>query len=118
MHLGSLQLLVRCTRSDISYAVGSLATTIHSWTKASDARLIRIMGYLACTTSKALVMTVSDEMPDGKGNLVVHIFSDSDHGGCLITARSTSGWFLFLAAAGANQEVPQPGQDPTRVLLD
>lgn len=95
-HIGALLFLARCSRPDISYACGVLAREVAKWTVFSDGRLRRLFGDLRRTATLGLLMRVDAEY-DGSG-LTVVLYTDADHGGDVETARSTSGWILFLSS--------------------
>lgn len=88
-HLGSLIFLVRGSRSDLAQSVGSLASHTTRWGAACDKRLTRIFGHPHGTADFATVMEAEKE-PDAD-SLTVSLHTDSDHGGCLETSRSTTG---------------------------
>ena len=62
----------------------------------SDGRLRRLFGYLRRTATLGL-LTRMETGYDGSG-LAVALYTDADHGGNVETARSTSGWILYLCS--------------------
>ncbi|XP_060198335.1 secreted RxLR effector protein 161-like [Lycium barbarum] len=91
--VGSLMYAQTCTRPDISFAVGMLGRYqsnpgIDHW---KDAK--KVLRYLKGTKDYMLMYRRSN-------SLEVIGYSDSDHGGCVDTRKSTFG-YLFLLAEGA-----------------
>ena len=66
----------RVARFDILRVVGFLTTRITKWTSKDDARLLRMMQYVRCTSDQAMTCWVGD--PLDKINL--HIYTDANHG--------------------------------------
>ena len=110
-HLGALLFLARSTRPDLSEAVGSLAHCCNSWTTAADLRLFRIMGYVSATDNCGLVMIARTDLTAAE--LLLDSVSDADHGGCVKTFRSTSGWGVYLSDdAGSRWQRNHNGGSP------
>ncbi|XP_059285644.1 secreted RxLR effector protein 161-like [Lycium ferocissimum] len=91
--VGSLMYAQTCTRPDISFAVGMLGRYqsnpgIDHWKAAK-----KVLRYLKGTKDYMLTYRRSN-------SLEVIGYSDSDHGGCVDTRKSTFG-YLFLLAEGA-----------------
>lgn len=104
-HLGSIQYLVRGTRSELAFPTSTLARKLHSWTTCDDRRLARLVGYIAATVDRVPVYAVA---VDFERNIEVIPFSDSDLAGCEETSRSTSGWATFLKCVGGSHEIEFP----------
>jgi hypothetical protein len=103
--IGMVFFLARCVRADVLQANTALASQVSVWTKASDARLLRLLAYLESTYTVSIYL---EFFPGKIEDLELWIYTDSDHGGDRRTARSTSGWVLFLV----NQKTG------TKALLD
>jgi len=95
--------LARCQRPDILFTIAALARDIHSWKVSSDRRLERLYGYVAATTSMVLR---GDVQQGGQSDVELHVFVDSDWGGCEKTARSTSGIWVELQSADGTKSFP------------
>jgi hypothetical protein len=100
--VGSLMWLVRCTRPDLAYAVNCLSRKVDKWDQGDDVALGRIFGYLADTLNLGLVYRAAKEVEYSmsSADIYVRACSDADLAGCLDTARSTSGWLVFVDAPG------------------
>lgn len=93
VHVGGLLFLARCTRPDISYAVGCIARLVDKWSHAADAKLHRLMEYINATADVGIEFAMHDA---DYGQLFVEAAADADHGGDPDTRRSTSGWSIIL----------------------
>ena len=102
-HIGALFFLARCSRPDISYACGVLAREVSKWTVQSDGRLRRVFGYLRRAATLGLLLRA--EVGYDGDQIVIALYTDADHGGDVETARSTSGWILFLTSADGKLRV-------------
>ena len=58
-------------------AVGSLTRTVNPWTRASDHRLTKLMGYMERTREYGLVMRVRPGLTAAK--VILDSVSDADH---------------------------------------
>ena len=94
-HLGGLAYLLRCSRPDLANAVYVLCREVNRWSRASDHRLIRIFAYLLRTKTFGLVWWC--EVGHAYDDTGLVGYCDSDHGGCVVSTRSTSGWLLAVA---------------------
>ena len=94
-HLGGLAYLLRCTRPDLANAVYVLCREVNRWSKASDQRLVKIFGYLLRTKNFGLVWWRETSRNYDDTGLVG--YCNSDHGGCMVSTRSTSAWLLAVA---------------------
>ena len=101
--IGALLFLARCSRPDISYVCGVLAREVSKWTVQSDVRLRRVFGYLRKTASLGILLRV--DFGYSGDQLVIALYTDADHGGDVETARSTSGWVLFLTSVDGKLRV-------------
>jgi hypothetical protein len=92
-HIGGLLYLCRCTRPDLSFAVGRIARRVTIWDQEADWHLTRIFQYLEHHTNYVL-----EFYGDAKDFLSFWIesMSDADHAGDMDSARSTSGWVTWL----------------------
>lgn len=103
-HLGGLLFLVRGTRSDMMQSVCSLACKAASWDVACDRRLVRIFGYMRGTLDYGMAMLAA---PDADVDLLYEdVHSDSDHGGCIDTSRSTSGGHIQISSEDEAVKIP------------
>ena len=93
-HLGGLLFLVRSSRPDLVFAVNFVARFASKWAVAADKRLKRIFEYLESTLHFGMRWQVH---PASIQRLTVQVHVDADHAGCLETARSKSGWNVFVA---------------------
>ena len=90
--VGRLIYISRCTRPDISYAVGVLARFMQSPTEKHWQWGKRVLRYLKGTLHLVLRFIV-----EGIGeDMTVVGYSDSDWAGCLSTRKSTSGQVFML----------------------
>jgi hypothetical protein len=105
-HIGALSHLVRHTRPDGEQAVFFLQREVTRWSMGSDARLRRVMGYFKNTITFGLVWRAVDTVEIAA--LLLREYSDSDHGGCPSSGRSTSGWCVFWCSS----------DETTRILVD
>ena len=87
--IGAVLYLSMNTRADISYAVGVLARYGSKPTMASCKMLVHLMQYLRGTVDKGIIFS-------GR-TFDMHIFTDSDWAGDLLTRRSTTGYVVFAA---------------------
>jgi hypothetical protein len=87
--IGAALYLSMNTRSDISYAVGVLSRHSSKPTLASCKLLVHMWQYLRGTVDKSLTFS-------GR-SLDMHIFTDSDWAGDVLTRRSTTGYVVFAA---------------------
>lgn len=109
-HVSGVQYLARGTRPDVQETASSLARNFNQWSRLDDRRLHRLMSYLEGTKSHGKMLQVdidADGYGQGSESMSVRNYVDSDHGGCLRTARSTSGCHAELRNSGL-----------TRVLID
>ena len=90
--VGRLLYICRCTRPDISFAVGVLARYMQSPSEKHWRWGKRVLRYLKGTLDHVLRFTV--EGMDKK--LSVEGYSDSDWAGCLSTRKSTSGQVFMM----------------------
>jgi hypothetical protein len=87
--IGAALYLSMNTRSDIAYAVGVLSRHSSKPTLASCKLLVHMWQYLRGTVDKSLTFS-------GR-SLDMHIFTDSDWAGDVLTRRSTTGYVVFAA---------------------
>ena len=78
-YVGALMYVVRGTRPDATYAVNRLARNVTCWTKADDAALCHLVGYLKESASFGLEMHV--DVRDRKAGLWLELWTDADHAG-------------------------------------
>jgi hypothetical protein len=100
-HLGALLYLARTSRPDVLTSVSLLTREVEAWSIGSDVRLRRVFGYLKRFPALGLLWFVRDT--DDGGDFTMLTRSDSDHGGDLTTARSTSGWVGYLVTASGSR---------------
>ena len=84
--------LARLARPDLMVAVTSLASKVASWSPNDDRRCARLIGYIAATPDYSPIMYINNKPSELRLALCV----DSDFGGCIHTARSTSGYVLVV----------------------
>jgi len=89
--------LARCTRPDILTTVGVLSRNITKWSTEDDARLIHLFGYIQNTAAHRMGGVVN---PASADSLLLRTFTDADLGGCISSARSTSGAFAGVYGDG------------------
>lgn len=86
---GSLNYLPTITRPDLAYAVSMIGRYNSNPNQEHLDASLRIYAYLIGTKNHGLFFTKDD--PELKA------YVDSDYGGCLDTARSTTGWIFTMA---------------------
>ena len=101
-HVGALMYIARASRPDITCAVNHLARRVSGWTKADDADLAHLMGYLQATEDFGLEMEI--DVRDRKAQVWLELFVDADHAGG-DDRRSTGGWVLVLRGAHGSRAV-------------
>lgn len=102
-HIGGLLFLSCHARPDTISATCFSAREVESWSEASDMRLRRIFGYLRANPTLGILWVVNEyDVPSLFGN---RTRSDSDHGGDLETARSTSGWCGYFATMNWSSKI-------------
>lgn len=94
-HIGGLIFLMKNSRPDICCAVGLVSTDCESWSKASDAKLSRIFGYLR--RHGDLVLLWVAQKHHAASDYLLRTQSGSDHAGGPKTRRSRSGWIAFIS---------------------
>ena len=82
--------LARLSRPDILVAVTLAKGT--TWSINEDRMVARLVGYVSYSTDYSSISFIDD----ASQSLSVFLHVDSDFGGCLHTARSTSGYVLAL----------------------
>ena len=97
--------LSRTTRPDISYATHVLTTFGKgTWTRLADKIMHELISYLNSTMDMGMLTIMDDR---DIGNHKIQAYTDSDHGGCHITGRSTSGYVVSMV-----------GEHGTKVIID
>lgn len=91
--VGSLIYLVTATRPDIAFSVSQLSKFLENPLDIHWIGVKRIFRYLAGTQSHGILF-------DGKSEIELKGYSDSDYAGCTEGRKSTSG-YIFLLAGGA-----------------
>ncbi|CAM9889293.1 unnamed protein product, partial [Heterosigma akashiwo] len=86
--VGAFQ-FIREFRPDISFAVGKLSKFLVSLNLDHMDAALYLAGYLRRTASKGMVFGSARDY-------AVRVVSDSDHGNCPATGRSTSGMAVFV----------------------
>ena len=87
--IGATLYLSMSTRPDISYAVGVLARFASKPTLAACENLVHLMQYVRGTVDKGIVFSGS--------TVDLHVFTDADWAGDILTRRSTTGYVVFMA---------------------
>ena len=98
---GKLLWLSRGTRPDLGTATTRLSRRLTRWSRDVDLMLWRIMKYLRGTTHLGILMEGSS---NDLGVVINLLDMDADHGGDIITAKSTSGYFLEIR--GPSTQIP------------
>eukprot|EP00602_Paraphysomonas_sp_CaronLab_P001187 CAMPEP_0185020694 /NCGR_PEP_ID=MMETSP1103-20130426/3325_1 /TAXON_ID=36769 /ORGANISM="Paraphysomonas bandaiensis, Strain Caron Lab Isolate" /LENGTH=1580 /DNA_ID=CAMNT_0027551749 /DNA_START=34 /DNA_END=4776 /DNA_ORIENTATION=- len=88
--IGAILYLALHTRPDLAYAIGLLSRYSSNPTYASCRLAIHLLKYLRGTTSKGIKFSGS--------KFDLHVFSDADWAGDILTRRSTTGYIVFLCA--------------------
>lgn len=91
--IGALNFAAGCSRPDIAYAVGKLASVNHCPRARHLPVAIRCLQYLAATPDLSITFSGAR----GQGDLALRGASDADWAGCPITRRSTTGYVFCLA---------------------
>ena len=92
--VGELLYLAVCTRPDISFAVSSLARSLHAPTRRHFSMINRVLRYLSTTKSHGILY------PAGNGEqLDLRAFCDADWAGDLEKRHSTTGFFIEVNGA-------------------
>ena len=96
--LGSLGYIAQITRGDIMFAVHKLAAFSNNPGKIHWAALKRILVYLYHTRHRRLVFGTNGHLHDLTDPQAepIQVFCDAGHGGCLDTAKSTSGALITV----------------------
>lgn len=91
---GMLLWIGRNTRPEITYAVHILTMFgAENWSKLADKILLNLIAYLDNTADMGIHTVVCER---DKGLLRVKAYTDSDFGGCGLTGKSTSGFYIFI----------------------
>ncbi|CAL1356682.1 unnamed protein product [Linum trigynum] len=85
-------LYLTVTRPDITYAINVLSQAMQAPTKAHEAAAVRILRYLKSTPGRGLFFPASNP-------LHLTAYCDADWGGCPLTRRSTTGYYIRLGAS-------------------
>jgi hypothetical protein len=94
--VGSLIYLSQCTRPDIAYAVGTLAKFNSNPAPIHWKAVKHVFRYLQGTKDYELVYK-----PDGEQELFI-TYSDSNHGACKDTGRSTGGYVVKIGTGAVS----------------
>lgn len=100
-HVSGVQYLARGSRPDVQETASSLARHYNSWSRLDDRKLHRLMSYIEGTITHGLLLEV--DFDDDWSNMHIKNYVDSDHGGDLRTARSTSGCHAELRDHGCTK---------------
>ena len=84
--------LARLSRPDILVAVTLLAAKVTTWSLNEDRMVARLVGYVSHSAHYSSIWFIGD----ASQSLSFSLYVDSDSGGRLHTARSTSGYVLAL----------------------
>ena len=87
-----LSWLARLSRPDILVAVTLLAAKVTTWSINEHRMVARLAGYVSYSAHYSSIWFIGD----ASQSLSLSLYVDSDFGGCLHTARSTSGYALAL----------------------
>jgi Reverse transcriptase (RNA-dependent DNA polymerase) len=90
--LGSLMYAMTQTRPDLGYPVSKLARYSHNPGEIHWKAIRHVFKYLSGTRNLGITYRHT-----GNDRLDFHGYSDSDHGSCLDTRQSTSGYVFFMA---------------------
>ena len=83
----------RLARFDLSRPIAALASKITKWDSVCD----RMLHRLVCYINSPLDYKLKGHIGDSNKDLTLTLFSDPDFAGCLDTAKSTSGVFIYFA---------------------
>ena len=111
--VGSLLWLARTTRPDIMTAVVILARHVHKWSLYADKCLMRIFQYLEGTLDKRLIINKVDPK-----TLRLVGYTDADLAGCVLSARSTTGYCIFGRDSQGNSTLLDWGSMRQGAVLD
>ena len=84
--------LASLSRPDILVAVTFPAAKVTTWSINEDCMVARLVGYVSYSAHYSSICFMSD----ASQSLSLSMYVDSDFGGCLHTARSTSDYVLAL----------------------
>ena len=90
--IGYLMWISGATRPDISFAVDVLARCAHSMLEAHWQMAMRVVSYLSRTKEMGL------QLGGTRKQVTLEGWVDADHGGCIDTRRSTTGYALESVA--------------------
>ena len=79
--------LARFGRFDLLRAVGSLATMVTKWTRACDAKLLRLIKYFHHSKTQRMIGFLGDRLDQ----LQLGLYTDADFVGDKKDCKSTSG---------------------------
>lgn len=94
--VGSLMYLAVGTRPDIAYAVGALSRFNSNPGRAHWKAVQHVFKYLAGTRDQMLCYSA------GRDGTTLQVFSDADYAGDVDSARSTSGYAVFVGSCLVN----------------
>ena len=90
--IGSLMYAMTQTRPDLGYTVSKLSRYSHNLGEAHWKAIKHVFKYLLGTRNLRITYRNT-----GSDKLDFYGYSDSDHGSCLDTRQSTSGYVFFMA---------------------
>jgi hypothetical protein len=90
--IGSLMYALTQTRPDLAYAVSKLSRYSHNPGENHWKAVRHVFKYLSGTRTLGITYKCT-----GSERLDFHGYSDSDHGSCVDTRQSTSGYVFFMA---------------------
>jgi len=116
-YVGRLMYLVRACRLDAFHAVKVLSTEVNDWRLSSDKKLIRVVSYLELTKNRGPNWFFDRGIQKTSKHIYLRGRSDSDHGGCRRTGRSTTGYLTWLLGPGTYAIVDWTSKRQSRVAL-
>lgn len=94
--IGRILYVVRAVRVESFHAVIVIATEIESWDAASDSKLERLVSYMYETRERGPTWEFFFSDGCDPKDIWYEEESDADHGSCLRTGRSFSGWLTWF----------------------
>lgn len=88
--------MVRAVRVESYHAVIGIATEVEPWDMASDSKLERLISYMDSTKERGPTWEFHYSDGDSLADIWTEPESDADHGSCVRTGRSLSGWITML----------------------
>ena len=78
------------------FAPGFLGRYASKWSAAAEKRMRRLFEYLESPLNYGILWRLRRS---NLSDMMMKVLVDADHGGCLDTALSTSGWIVYLSSS-------------------